>query len=40
MQGKLVWFLFGALTASLLWGAVLLGVNRQLMQTFLGFAGH
>jgi hypothetical protein len=40
MNGKLAWFLAGAVSASLFWVAVLIGVNNQLLQAFFGFAGQ
>jgi hypothetical protein len=40
MNGKLAWFLLGVISASLFWGTVVIGLNKQLLQTFFGFAGH
>jgi hypothetical protein len=40
MNAKLVWFLLGALFASMFWLIVLIGLNEQLMQAFFGLAGH
>jgi hypothetical protein len=40
MKGKLAWFVLGALSASVFWLIVLIGLNEQLMQAFFGLAGH
>jgi hypothetical protein len=37
---KLTWFALGALFASVIWGVLLMNLNEQLLQTFLGFGGH
>jgi hypothetical protein len=40
MNQKLVWFLLGAVFASLFWAIAMSVLNEQLMQTFFGFSGH
>ena len=40
MNAKLVWFLLGALFASVFWAIAAIGLNERLMQVFYGFAGH
>jgi hypothetical protein len=40
MNQKWAWFLLGAVFASMFWAIVVIGLNEQLMQTFLGFGGH
>ena len=40
MNAKLVWFLLGALFASVFWAIAAIGMNERLMQVFYGFAGH
>ena len=40
MNAKLVWFLIGALFASVFWVIAAIGLNDRLTQIFLGFAGH
>jgi hypothetical protein len=40
MNGKLAWFLIGAVSASLFWATVVIGLNDQLLQAFFGFIGH
>ena len=40
MNAKLAWFLLGALSASVFWIIVAIGLNERLMQVFSGFAGH
>ena len=40
MNAKLAWFLFGALSASVFWVIVAIGLNERLMQVFYGFSGH
>jgi hypothetical protein len=40
MNGKLAWFLLGVISASLFWATVMVVLNKQLLQTFFGFAGH
>ena len=40
MNAKLVWFLLGALFASVFWTIAAIGLSERLMQIFYGFAGH
>jgi hypothetical protein len=40
MNQKLAWFLLGAVSASLFWATVVIGLNEQLLQAFLGLGGH
>jgi hypothetical protein len=40
MNQKWAWFLLGAVFASICCAIVMLGLNGQLMKTFLGFGGH
>lgn len=40
MNAKLVWFLLGALFASVFWVIAAIGLNERLMQIFFGFTGH
>jgi len=40
MNAKLAWFLLGALSASVFWVIVAIGLNERLMQVFYGFSGH
>ena len=40
MAARVTWFLLGAVSASIVWLAVLATVDQQLLQTFFGFAGH
>jgi hypothetical protein len=40
MNQKLVWFLLGAVLASLFWAIAVSGLNEQLLGTFFGFGGH
>jgi hypothetical protein len=40
MNKRWAWFLLGAVSASLFWVIVLIGLNNQLLQAFFGFAGQ
>jgi hypothetical protein len=40
MSAKLAWFFLGALSASVFWVTMAIGLNERLMQVFYGFSGH
>jgi arginine exporter protein ArgO len=40
MSAKFVWFLLGALSASVVWILAAIGLSERLLQVFYGFTGH